>query len=140
MLNTSTASISYYNCIDNIKLKIAQNKIIIIVAHRLSALINFDQIVVLNSGKIAEVGNHNELTKTNHTGVENIGAVSIRKLPNELDVPKTYSIFAPVTVPSSIGAQPLRCPVASVPNRIGAESNRCSIATVSSRIGAQSHR
>jgi ATP-binding cassette, subfamily B, bacterial MsbA len=45
---------------DNFK-KIAQNKIIIIVAHRLSALINFDQIVVLNSGKIAEVGNHNEL-------------------------------------------------------------------------------
>lgn len=48
------------NIYDNFK-KIAQNKIIIIVAHRLSALINFDQIVVLNSGKIAEVGNHNEL-------------------------------------------------------------------------------
>ena len=34
----------------------------IIVAHRLSTVKNADQIVVLNDGEIAEIGNHKELT------------------------------------------------------------------------------
>lgn len=39
-----------------------QNKTVIVVAHRLSTVKNADQIVVLDKGKIAEVGNHEELT------------------------------------------------------------------------------
>jgi ATP-binding cassette subfamily B protein len=34
----------------------------VIVAHRLSTVENADKIVVLENGKIAEIGNHNELT------------------------------------------------------------------------------
>ncbi len=45
---------------DNIK-KISKNKLIIIAAHRLSALIEFDEIIVLGNGMVKEVGNHNEL-------------------------------------------------------------------------------
>lgn len=39
-----------------------RGKTVIIVAHRLSTVKNADQIVVLDDGKIVEVGNHKELT------------------------------------------------------------------------------
>ena len=37
------------------------NKTVIIVAHRLSTVINADQIVVMDKGEIAEIGNHESL-------------------------------------------------------------------------------
>jgi ATP-binding cassette subfamily B multidrug efflux pump len=46
--------------IDNLK-KIRKNKTSIIVAHRISAVMNADEIIVLEQGKIAEKGNHKEL-------------------------------------------------------------------------------
>jgi len=39
-----------------------KGKTVVIVAHRLSTVSNADQIVVLDNGKIVEVGNHQELT------------------------------------------------------------------------------
>ncbi len=39
-----------------------KGKTVIIVAHRLSTVKNADQIVVLDQGKIVEIGNHKELT------------------------------------------------------------------------------
>lgn len=39
-----------------------QNKTVVVVAHRLSTVRNADQIVVLDAGKITEVGTHEELT------------------------------------------------------------------------------
>ena len=39
-----------------------KGKTVIIVAHRLSTVKNADKIVVLENGKIAEIGDHNELT------------------------------------------------------------------------------
>lgn len=38
-----------------------QDKTIIIIAHRLSTVINADKIVVLQKGKVIEQGNHKEL-------------------------------------------------------------------------------
>jgi ATP-binding cassette subfamily B protein len=40
-----------------------KNKTVVVIAHRLSTVMNADQIVVLEKGKIIEVGNHEELVK-----------------------------------------------------------------------------
>lgn len=37
------------------------NKTVIIIAHRLSTVINADEIVVLQKGKVLEQGNHKQL-------------------------------------------------------------------------------
>ncbi len=38
-------------------------KTVVVIAHRLSTVMNADQIVVLEKGKIVEIGNHNELVR-----------------------------------------------------------------------------
>lgn len=43
--------------------KFYQGKTVVIVAHRLSTVKNADQIIVLDHGKVVEVGNHDSLTK-----------------------------------------------------------------------------
>lgn len=40
-----------------------KNKTVVVIAHRLSTVMNADQIVVLEKGKIIEMGNHTELVK-----------------------------------------------------------------------------
>ena len=40
-----------------------KNKTVVVIAHRLSTVMNANQIVVLEKGKIVEIGNHNELVK-----------------------------------------------------------------------------
>ncbi|WP_295336781.1 ATP-binding cassette domain-containing protein, partial [Flavobacterium sp.] len=40
-----------------------KNKTVVVIAHRLSTVMNADQIVVLEKGKIVEVGSHQELVK-----------------------------------------------------------------------------
>jgi len=40
-----------------------KNKTVVVIAHRLSTVMNADQIVVLEKGKIIETGNHQELIK-----------------------------------------------------------------------------
>lgn len=45
--------------------KLCKDRTSIIIAHRLSTIINSDIIVVLNQGKVVEVGNHKDLIKNN---------------------------------------------------------------------------
>ena len=40
-----------------------KNKTVVVIAHRLSTVMNASQIVVLEKGKIVEIGNHQELVK-----------------------------------------------------------------------------
>ncbi|WP_296150727.1 peptidase domain-containing ABC transporter [uncultured Flavobacterium sp.] len=40
-----------------------KNKTVVVIAHRLSTVMNADQIVVLEKGKIIEIGNHESLVK-----------------------------------------------------------------------------
>ena len=43
--------------------EILKNKTAIVVAHRLSTLVDMDRIIVINNGEIAEQGSHSELLK-----------------------------------------------------------------------------
>lgn len=47
--------------------KFYKGKTVIVVAHRLSTVKNANQIIVLNNGKIVEIGNHNSLIKNKGT-------------------------------------------------------------------------
>jgi ATP-binding cassette subfamily B protein len=40
-----------------------KDKTVVVIAHRLSTVMNADQIVVLDKGKIIEIGNHEQLVK-----------------------------------------------------------------------------
>ena len=55
-LDSENERIIYTNLQNHFK-----NKTVIVVAHRLSTVKNADQIVVLNDGKVVEIGNHKEL-------------------------------------------------------------------------------
>ena len=50
-----------WDCID----KLSKKRTLIIISHRLSAIRNADQIIVLRAGAMEEIGNHDELMK-NH--------------------------------------------------------------------------
>ena len=42
-----------------------KNRTVFVIAHRLSTIKNAEQIVVINDGKIVEIGNHEQLLKNN---------------------------------------------------------------------------
>ena len=45
--------------------EISKNKTVILVAHRLNTVVDADQIIVMDKGKIVEQGTHNDLVKSN---------------------------------------------------------------------------
>ncbi len=65
LLDEATNALDYeteFKVYQNLE-KIIKDKIVIVAAHRLSALKNFDQIIVFHDGRIVERGTFNELTK-----------------------------------------------------------------------------
>ena len=49
--------------VQNAIIDLTKNKTTLVIAHRLSTIIRADKIFVLNQGKIADTGTHNELLK-----------------------------------------------------------------------------
>ncbi len=45
--------------------RLTEGRTVILIAHRLSTVVNADKIIVLDSGKVAEEGTHDELVKAN---------------------------------------------------------------------------
>jgi len=50
--------------VQNAIINLTKNKTTLVIAHRLSTIIRADKIFVLNQGKIADMGTHNELLKS----------------------------------------------------------------------------
>ena len=44
-------------------MNLTKNKTTLVIAHRLSTIIRADKIIVMNQGKIVDMGSHNELMK-----------------------------------------------------------------------------
>lgn len=63
ILDEATSSVDAYTeaVIQEALEKLLKNRTSIIIAHRLSTVVNSDRIIVLDQGKIIEEGNHNEL-------------------------------------------------------------------------------
>ena len=49
--------------VQNAVLHLTKNKTTLVIAHRLSTIIRADKIIVMNQGKITDIGTHNELLK-----------------------------------------------------------------------------
>ena len=50
--------------VQNAVMNLTKNKTTLVIAHRLSTIIRADKIIVMNQGKIADMGTHNELLKS----------------------------------------------------------------------------
>lgn len=65
LLDEATASLDADNEIEIQKSlqKLTERKTGIVIAHKLNTIVNSDQIIVLNDGKIEEIGGHEKLLK-----------------------------------------------------------------------------
>ena len=70
ILDEATASIDTYSeqLIQEATRKITKGRTSIIIAHRLATIQNADKIIVMDKGKIVEIGTHKSLLK-NRNGV-----------------------------------------------------------------------
>jgi len=63
LLDEATSALDNYNAaiIDQAIAKIAKDKTVITIAHKLSSISSSDRIIFIQNGEIAEIGNHQEL-------------------------------------------------------------------------------
>ncbi len=70
-------SVNESDVMENLRL-FAQNRTVLVIAHRLSTVRDADQIIVMDAGRIVEVGNHSDLTAR--------GGVYYKLVRNQLDI------------------------------------------------------
>ena len=61
---TSSLDAETENEINKTLEKLTKNKTTITIAHKLSTIVNCDQIILFNKGKIVDVGSHKDLIKS----------------------------------------------------------------------------
>lgn len=69
-----------------------KGKTVVVVAHRLSTVRNADQIIVMQSGRVSEIGNHKSLLEKRGryyqlVGMQQGSDVEVEPLPDEVNVP-----------------------------------------------------
>ncbi|KAL0265499.1 UNVERIFIED_CONTAM: hypothetical protein PYX00_010958 [Menopon gallinae] len=62
---TSSLDTESERLVQNALYKLMNNRTTIVIAHRLSTIINADKILVIEDGKLIEIGNHKELIQNN---------------------------------------------------------------------------
>lgn len=67
LLDEATSSLDAYSehIVQKNLDKLMKNRTTIVIAHKIATVVNADQIIVIDSGKIAGIGTHGELLKTN---------------------------------------------------------------------------
>ncbi|MBW1298550.1 ABC transporter ATP-binding protein [Aquimarina litoralis] len=82
VLDEATSSIDSHSeqLIQDATDKITQDRTSIVIAHRLATIKNADKIIVMDSGKIVEQGNHNELLKVEHGYYKNLYEVQFSEM------------------------------------------------------------
>ena len=76
---TSSVDSNFEELIQNAIQKITNDKTSIIIAHRLSTIINSDKILVMDSGKLVEMGTHEELISKEKGFYKNLYEVQFKK-------------------------------------------------------------
>ncbi len=81
ILDEATSSVDTYSeeMIQTATLKITKDRTSIVIAHRLATIKTADKIIVMDAGKIVEVGNHNELLKIENGFYRNLYEVQFMK-------------------------------------------------------------
>lgn len=81
ILDEATSSVDTYSeeMIQTATLKITKDRTSIVIAHRLATIKTADKIIVMDAGKIVEVGNHSELLKIENGFYRNLYEVQFIK-------------------------------------------------------------